>query len=191
MKRLTLIALAAVAASCSDTQLLGPSSAADALVVSAASAGRQGPPMHATVRFGRDNTGSPFRPPDPHDASFHAIDKISAHATVIAAGGSITFEMGEFHQVAIYGDGTKPDDIDSSLTIDLLAPPPAPPGTVIIPNFIIDDPTNRVATGPFAFAPMSWTPPPGTFDTPGTYLVICRVMPHFVFSNMYAYVIVK
>ena len=192
MKRLAVSVLAFVAvASCNDAPVLEPSPAGDVLAVSAAMPGPNGPPMHATVRFGRDNVGSPFRPPDPHDASFHAIDKITPHAAVISAGGSVTFEMGPFHQVAIYDDGTQPEDIDVTMTIDLTAPPPAPPGTVIIPDFIIDDPSNRLAVGPFSFAPTSWTSPPGTFDQPGTYLVICQVVPHFMFAKMYAFVIVK
>lgn len=186
---LSMVVMAAVAA-CNEAPVLEPAPA-DVLAVSAARPGNHGPPMHATVRFGRDNVGSPFRPPDPHDASFHAIDKVTPHTAVISAGGSVTFEMGQFHQVAIYDDGTQPEDIDVTMTIDLTAPPPAPPGTVIIPDFIIDDPANRLAVGPFSFGPTSWTSPAGTFDQPGTYLVICRVVPHFVVAKMYAFVIVK
>jgi hypothetical protein len=38
---------------------------------------------------------------------------------------------------------------------------------------------------------MSWTSPAGTFDQPGTYLVICAIVPHFVEAKMYAWVVVK
>jgi hypothetical protein len=110
---------------------------------------------------------------------------------VIRAGGSVTFDMAAFHQVAIYQPGIGTRDVDVSATIDLTAPPPAPPGTVIIPDFIIDDANGRLALSGFSFAPMQWTSPPGTFDSPGTYLVICTVLPHFVQAGMYAWVIVK
>ncbi|MGH7572456.1 MAG: hypothetical protein ACREMK_11530 [Gemmatimonadota bacterium] len=39
--------------------------------------------------------------------------------------------------------------------------------------------------------PLTYISPPGTFDTPGRYLVICRVLPHFVVAGMYGWVIVK
>ena len=148
-------------------------------------------PLNAVVSFGRDDVGSSFPPPSGHDQSFHAKDNIRPQVVHIAAGGSVTFQMGTFHQVAIYDAGTQPSDIDASIRADLTAPPPAPPGTVIIEDFLIDDATDRLAVGPFSFAPMSWTSPPGTFDTPGTYLLICRVVPHFLGANMYAYVVVR
>jgi hypothetical protein len=151
----------------------------------------QGIRLNATVSFGRDDVGSKFPPPSGHDQSFHAKDKVRPHVVHIRAGGSVTFEMGTFHQVAIYDDGVNPGNIDVTNTVDLTAPPPAPPGTVIIPDFLIDDSANRLAVGPFSFAPMSWTSPPGTFDSPGTYLVICAVVPHFVLANMYAWVVVR
>ena len=156
-----------------------------------ASAVGVGIPEHAVVRFGRDDVGSDFPAPSGHDASYHARDNVRPNAVNIRAGGSVTFEMGVFHQVAIYDNGIGPNDIDVSATTDLTAPPPAPPGTVIIPNFIIDDASGRIALSSFSFAPMTWASPPGTFDVPGTYLVICTVVPHFVQANMYAWVIVR
>jgi plastocyanin len=146
---------------------------------------------HAVISFGRDDVGSPYPAPSGHDASYHARDNVRPNTVLIRAGGSVTFEMGTFHQVAIHDHGIGTGDIDLSTTVDLTAPPPAPPGTVIIPDFIIDDPAGRLALSGFSFAPMTWTSPPGTFDSPGTYLVICTVVPHFVQANMYAWVIVK
>jgi hypothetical protein len=37
------------------------------------------------------------------------------------------------------------------------------------------------------------TPPPpvGTFSTPGRYLIICNVTPHFAVDHMYGWVDVK
>jgi plastocyanin len=162
-----------------------PDRGLDARVVGA------GIPDNAVVSFGRDDVGSPFPPPSGHDASGHARDNIRPNVVNIRAGGSVTFEMGTFHQVAIYDQGIGPGDIDVSATVDLTAPPPAPPGGVIIPDFIIDDAGGRLALSGFSFAPMTWTSPPGTFDTPGKYLVICAVVPHFVEANMYAWVVVK
>ncbi len=157
----------------------------------AANAVGAGIPLNAVVSFGAEDVGSPFPPVPGHDASYHAKDKVRPGTVVIQAGGSVTFQMGVFHQVAIHDRGIGPDDVDASATIDLFAPPPAPPGTVVIPDFIIDDANGRLALSPFAWAPMTWTSPAGTFDTPGTYFVICTVVPHFVSANMYAWVIVK
>jgi hypothetical protein len=147
-------------------------------------------PANAVVSFGRDDVGSPFPPPSGHDRSLHAKDNIRPQVVHIRSGGSVTFNTGSFHQPAIYDAGVQPSDIDVTETIDLLAPPPAPPGTVIIEDFLINDTTDRLALGPFAFAPMSWTSPAGTFDSPGKYLVICVVVPHFAIANMYAWVMV-
>lgn len=150
-----------------------------------------GIPDNAVVQFGNPDVGSPFPPVPGHDASSHAKDKVRPRTVVIRAGGSVAFQVSTFHQVAIYDRGTHPDEIDVTATVDLTAPPPAPPGTVIIPDFLIDDPDDRLALSSFFFAPTTWTSPPGTFDQPGTYLVICSVVPHFVQANMYAMVIVN
>jgi hypothetical protein len=159
-------------------------------VVAVTSAARSFP-MNAVVSFGRDDVGSKFPPPSGHDRSFHAKDNVRPQTVHISAGGSVTFQMGTFHSVAIYEPGIEPSDIDRSITVDLTAPPPAPPGTVIIPDFLLDDSTGRIAVGPFSFAPMIWTSPPGAFAAPGTYLIICRVVPHFVEAKMYAWVVVR
>jgi hypothetical protein len=142
---------------------------------------------NVTVEFGRDRLGSPFPPPEEHDASGHARDKLFPREVVLERGGSVTFAMGTFHQVAIFAPGTRPGDIDASATVDLTAPS----GAVIIPDFLIDVSGSALAVGPFSFAPMSWTSPAGTFDEPGLYLVVCTVVPHFVGANMYGWVRVK
>jgi hypothetical protein len=182
---LSLLVLAAAAVGCGETPAPtapeGPSLAVGAAAHAAT----------AVISFGRDDVGSPFPPPSGHDGSFHARDKVRPRQANLALSGTVTFQMGTFHQVAIYAPGTEPGDIDVGSTIDLTAPPPAPPGTVIIPDFLIDDPTNRLALGPFSFAPMDWDSPVGTFDAPGTYLVICSVVPHFTQAKMYAWVTVK
>lgn len=184
---LTSIAVLGGLFACQDSPTM-PEETTDSVLASAVG---NGIPGNATVRFGEADVGSPFPPVPGHDASYHAKDKVYPRTVVIRAGGSVTFEMAVFHQVAIYDRGIGADDIDVSATVDLTAPPPAPPGTVIIPDFIVDDAAGRLALSDFSFAPLTWTSPPGTFDEPGTYFVICTVVPHFVDANMYARVIVK
>jgi plastocyanin len=172
MIRLALVAVAA--AGCGDA-LTGPDALVDRLPTDlAAAVATADHPLSATVLFGRTDVGSPF-PPVEHDASFHAKVKVYPRTVVIAAGGSVTFEMTNNHSVAIYAAGTELDDIDVT---DLA-------------GNLIDDGTNRLAFSALSVGPATFTSPPGTFDTPGGYLVICRVLPHFVVAGMYAWVIVK
>lgn len=135
------------------------------------------PDSTATVRFGNPDVGSPYPPPIfEHDSSSNARDNLIPRTSVISAGGNVTFDVAGFHQPAIYEAGTTPSDINV---------PPFP-----VPfNLFINDPDGRLAIGAPVEGP--WTPPPGTFDTPGRYLVLCNVTPHFAFFNMYGWVIVK
>ena len=136
-----------------------------------------GPDGSATVRFGNPDAGSPFPPPVfNHDSSSNARDNLIPRTSVISAGGNITFTVAGFHQVAVYGPGTQPEDI----TV-----PPFPP------NLFINDPTNRLALQPIPGVQGPWTPPAGTFSAPGRYLILCNVTPHFAIDNMYGWVIVK
>ena len=142
--------------------------------------------LHATVRFGepRGTVGTEFFPGS-HDQSLHAYDNVRPQAVVIAAGGSVTFEIpvSGLHQVAIYEPGTRPEDIDITQT----EPVPAAP---VVSR--ITDGDALVVRGPDQqFAALQWTTPAGTFDEPGTYLVICTTVPHFVIANMYGWVIVQ
>ena len=143
-----------------------------ALVVPAVVAA--GPDSAGTVQFGNDDGGSPFPPPTGHDASGNAKFNLIPRTAVIDAGGTVDFEVVGHHQVAVYAAGTTPADI---------AVPAFPP------TFFINDPDGRIALGPEA--------PPGaasfsvTFPTPGRYLVLCNITPHFAFFNMYGWVIAK
>jgi hypothetical protein len=136
-----------------------------------------GPDSTATVQFGNPSVGSPFPPPEfEHDSSSNARDNLIPRTSVISAGGSVTFNVAGFHQPAVYEAGTTPDDIDV---------PPFP-----VPfNLFINDANNRLALG--APVPGPWTPPAGTFDEPGRYLILCNITPHFAFFNMYGWVTVK
>lgn len=137
---------------------------------------------HATtaiVTFGRNDLGTDFFPPGSHDGSFHAKDAIRPRTTVIAAGGTVTFRVQQFHKPAIYEPGTTPEDID----VGSLEFP--------VPNFppVIDSPAGRIVRGPLVFGPtIDWD---WTFTEPGRYLVICEVLPHFADAKMYAWIEVK
>ena len=142
-------------------------------------------PLLAVVSFGDKEVGSPFPPPSGHDSSFHAKDKIRPKTVVIGAGGQVIFEVGPVHQVAIYENGTTPDDVEVSPAT--LEPSPGP---ALIPDFVINDPDGRIFLGP-AMSFFGGHQTSFTFSSPGRYLVICTVTPHFIDAGMYAWVIVK
>lgn len=159
--------------------------ATQGIVAGEGAALRKRPPMRATVTFGKD-VGSPFPPDSGHDASDHAKDNIVPEHIVISAGGTVTFNIGPFHRVAIYEPGTKPEDIDVSSTVNLTSP-------FFIPNFVIDDSNGRIAeawgnANELHTTPTTWE---YTFTQPGKYLIICTTLPHFAESKMYGWVDVK
>lgn len=130
----------------------------------------------AKVEFGSDEEENSHK-------SEHAADKIRPRTVVISVGGSVTYEIYPEHQPAVYEPGTRPQDIDTSQ----LEPIPAFPDL-----YRITDSDGRIALAPDqSDTEKEWTTPPGTFDRPGTYLVICTTLVHFVESKMYSYVIVK
>ncbi len=99
----------------------------------------------------------------------------------IKAGGYVNFIISGFHVVTVYDDGTKPDDIDTTILVP--GPRPGPP--------IINDAENRIYRG---LDPLQRPPTSAQdrvevvqFDEPGTYLVICSVLPHFQ-EGMFAFV---
>ena len=141
------------------------------------------PPDSATVQFGREDVGCNKPLGHPCD---HAGHRMVPGTVVIAAGGTVHFDLTAFHRMAIYEPGIGPKDIDVDITADLVSP-------VAFPNIVIDDDNGRVAVS---------SPDPGvlfpftttfdyTFDVPGRYLIICTTRPHFVDDNMYGWVIVK
>jgi plastocyanin len=98
----------------------------------------------------------------------------------INAGGAVNFAISGLHNVQIYDDGTKPDEIATSGAL-----PGAGGG-------IINDANKRIYRG--------WDPNlvPNDhqrdrvevvhFADPGRYLVICGVVNHFVNDQMYGFV---
>ena len=146
-----------------------------------------GHPMSATIAFGRPEIGSSFPPTDFHDQSGHAEDKLFPRTVVIAQGGKVTFDLSgpgrAVHQVAVYPDGTEPDDVDTTA----LVLPPANSNCPPVP--LIADPDGEVLDPPPCAG--GSTSPSFTFTEPGRYLVICTFLPHFVDAQMYGWVIVK
>jgi plastocyanin len=183
MRLIPMLCVATLLAACNSEPSTAPLSE-EASLAKAAGVGSS-----ASMEFGEvtHDVGSPFPPPSGHDQSGHAYDKVRPRTVVIAAGGSVTFDIGPFHQVSIYQAGTEPDDI--SIAFESLTSP------FPIPGFLIVSPAGRIAsnnlTTSLSFGTSTWTSPAGTFDTPGKYLVLCRVAPHFLGANMYGWVIVK
>lgn len=137
----------------------------------------------ATVSFGGWMTPlDRFTEPPPPQANHHVL--IPGVAT-IKAGGYVNFIISGLHVVAIYEDGTSPSDIDTSILVP--GPRPGPP--------IIDYSKGRIYRGidPVIVQPVG--PPVFLLDRvevvhfsePGTYLVICAVLPHFQ-EGMFGYV---
>jgi plastocyanin len=127
------------------------------------------PPSSATVAFGSPDHGSGCNFPCVDDASFHSVDQVVPGAVAISAGGTVTFDVEGFHQVAIYAAGTTVKDVEP----DPLAFP------------FVNDPDGRIFLGgPTADASF-------TFAEPGKYLVICNIAPHFEEAQMWAWIQVK
>src|SRR5262245_46063222 len=135
MKVLPVLFAALLLAACNSDSPVTPNSA-DPSFAKAAKVGSS-----ATMEFGEVNrdVGSPFPPPDGHDGSFHAADKVRPYNVNIEAGGSVTFLVGPFHQVSIYQAGTTFEDVVPQGFESLTSPFP-------IPDFLIVAPTGRIAS---------------------------------------------
>ena len=148
---------------------------------------RNGASGSATVSFGGWMTPLDrftFLPPP--TANHH---ELIPNVAKIKAGGYVNFIISGLHVVAIYGDGTKPNDIDENILV---------PGRPAMTPPIINDSTNRIYRG---IDPVIRTPAGPTdlgaflldrvevvhFPQPGKYLVICAVRPHFL-EGMFGYV---
>jgi plastocyanin len=115
----------------------------------------------------------------------NAVHALIPNEVTIKAGGTVNFIFAGFHQIAVYDDGTTPEQIN---TADVI--PGTPP--------LINDATNRVYRGispfvlPLLLGPTQTGPITGTFQpqlqdrveavqfpNAGRFLVICTVLPHF------------
>jgi plastocyanin len=181
--RLSIVLLLGfVVAACSQYSSNGPTSIGSSGGSLSAVSGQGGgsSPLAAVMQFGREDVGSPFPPSaTPHDQSAHAEDNVVPRTVVIRQGGTVTFNTVGIHQVAIYADGTTPEDIDTSALGTL--PAGCPPLPLIIDG---DGLIQRFSNG-CGPRTLQWK-----FNTPGRYLVICAVLPHFN-VGMYAWVEVK
>jgi len=113
-------------------------------------------------------------------------DIIIPQGVIIKEGDAVNFIIGGGHVLNIYGDGTKPEDIDTSV----IEPATNCPTTA---GGVINDPNNRIYRGP-CFSTSFGTTPTTTitrrdgvevvqFAKPGTYLVICSRLNHFINST--------
>ena len=140
-----------------------------ALIMALPSVGLAGPPDTATMVFGRPDLGSGCNFPCEDDASFHAVDKVQPGTVAISVGGTVTFDMEGFHQVAIYEPGIAPQDIE--------------PDDNSFP--FVNDPNGLIFLGGLMVDETF------TFTEPGKYLVICNITPHFEEAQMWGWVIVN
>lgn len=184
MRSITALCLASLLVACNSEPPSAPTTEHPSLAKAA------GVGSSATMEFGEvtHDVGSPFDPPSGHDQSPHAYDKVRPRTVVIAAGGSVTFDVGPFHQVSVYDAGTTPDGINIEGFEALTSPFPIPDFLIVAPDDLIA--SNNLTTS-LSFGTSQWVSPAGTFDTPGKYLVLCRVAPHFLGSQMYGWIIVK
>ena len=138
----------------------------------------------ATVSFGAWSTDPAVdRLLVPNPGARNTHDLIPSEVK-IEAGGTVNFIIAGFHQVVVYDNGTRPEDINAASS--LAAPL----------NALIDDPNGRIYQGlspagvPANFfapgVPAAAIPAPPqdrvevvNFLNPGRYLVICGVRNHF------------
>ena len=144
--------------------------------------------MSVTVTFGGGmNTATPPGVPSP-PANHHVLPNLIE----IKAGGAVNFAVAGFHQIVVYQPGIEASDI--------VPPVFVPPTTNLFMNYNLGT-AYYVGINPRNANPA--TPPPAppvlldnsdnriesvSFATPGVYLVVCNVTPHFARDGMYAYV---
>ncbi len=135
----------------------------------------------ATISFGAWMTTPPtdrFPNLSPRPANHHALfpNEVKFHC-----GGTVNFIIAGFHQVLVYDDGKRPNQINTNLTV---------PTTVLPGPPLIADPNGRVYRGLDPSLQSRDRVEVVHFERPGTYLVICGVLPHFN-GGMIGYVTVK
>ena len=144
---------------------------------------------NATVSFGLWETdppldrfaGNPAMGAGNHHEVIPNVSRINISRT--DSGGVNFIIISGNHVVAIYDDGTRPEDIDPNLLV---------PG-IMTAGGVIDDPDKRIYRG------VNETAQTGVrdrvevvhFSKPGTYLVICAIRNHFVNDGMYGFVVVR
>ena len=145
-----------------------------------------GPLANAAVSFGQ------WDPNDPDLVS--PLDRIVAdpgmgvgnnhelipQIATIKQGGSVNFNISGGHVVAIYDNGTRPEDIDVVNT--------EPASTCATSaGGVLSDSNDRIYRGP-CFTGRRDGVEVVKFSKPGTYLVICARRNHFVNDGMFGFV---
>lgn len=145
-----------------------------------------GPLSTATVSFGAWVSSPPHdRFPNVSNTRVFNHHVLIPDEVKIKAGGTVNFIIAGLHQVIVYDDGTQPSDINTGLTIPLTNPLP------MNSPLLINDPNGRIYRGidPSTLPQTQWADRVEVvhFAEPGTYLVICGLLPHFQ-ANMYGFV---
>jgi plastocyanin len=146
---------------------------------------------NATVSFGQWNANEapPVGPLDRFLANpaggVGNNHELIPNKVTITEGDSVNFIISGLHLVVIYDDGTKPRQIDTTALVE----------GITTAGGIIDDANNRIYRGfnPNAIPNNNQRDRAETvhFSKPGTYLVICGVLNHFVDDRMFGFVEVK
>jgi hypothetical protein len=151
---------------------------------------RGGRRSNATVSFGLWETDPPldrfFGNPPMGARNHHEMIPNSVAIRIspeTVNDGGVNFIISGNHVVAIYDDGTKPEEINPNLLVS----------GITTAGGVIDDPNKRIYRG------VNETAQTGArdrvevvhFAKPGTYLVICAIRSHFVDDGMYGFVVVK
>lgn len=136
-----------------------------------------------TVGFGAWMTHPPINRFPNVSAGVPNLHKMQPFEVKIKAGGSVDFIISGFHQMAVYDDGVEPEDVDTSLITPTTGTPAGIP--------IINDPTDRIYMGQDPSLVARDRVETVNFANPGTYLVICGILPHFVNDSMYGWVKVR
>jgi plastocyanin len=137
-------------------------------------------PTNATVSFGAWQTDPSFdRFPDSSPGARNQ-HQVFPKQVRIKAGDVVNFINSGTHQLIVYDDGTKPDDIDTNMTIFSTGMP--------MDTLLIDDPMNRIYRGPDPTRFPRDRIEVLHFPNPGTYLVICGLHSHFVEDGMFGFV---
>lgn len=139
------------------------------LVVSQAWA--DNPRETATVTFGAWMSSPPLdRFPNTSDTRASNDHLMTPNVVTIKAGGTVNFIVSGLHNIIVYDDGTSPDDIDTTQLVNTTGVPTVP---------IINDAENRIYRGLDPTLQSLDRVEAVHFDEPGTYLVICGLLPHF------------
>lgn len=125
----------------------------------------------ATVTFGAWMTSPPLdRFPDNSDTRLSNDHMVTPHTVTIKAGGTVNFIVSGLHNIIVYDRGKRPKDVDTTMLVNTTGTPTVP---------IIDDPDMRMYRGLDPTLQPIDRVEAVAFDEPGTYLVICGILPHF------------